>query len=134
MLLEWRISDSIFDKRSQSLEMELKELEKDLWSVDDNRKKKLEDIEEKLLFVNTARESFKIWDYKTKKGILRNLGLGFSLKDWVMALELHPCLQVIKDHEEIQLRKKGRFTPTKNSTSFSKTNAIDSNIAIWQGP
>jgi len=128
------LSIYIFDMKKESLESELKILNEGISNTNDNRKKKIELVEDMFHFVSEARKSFKEWDYQTKKTIFRSLGLNFTLMDWVLAIELYPWLQVIKDNEHIVTRKKWRFAPTKNSISLSETNAINSSIPVWQGP
>jgi len=133
MLLEWRITDNIFDFKKWNLELEIKELNNSLLNIDNNRKEKIESIENMFNFVTTAREAFINWDYQTKKNIFRSLGLQFELVDWKMTIGLHPCLEVIKKSRYIITSRKYRFAPLKNSTSYTKTNTISSSIPIWQG-
>ena len=134
MLLDWRITDAIFDKKRILIELEIKQLKEGIINIDVKRKNKIEKLEDMFNFIIKARESFTIWDFKTKKSIFKSLGLNFTMNEWKIVIELYPWLEIIKNNQYALNRTKWRFTPIKNSTGTSCTDTISSIIPKWQGP
>jgi len=134
MLLSERITNDIFDNKKKEIELSLKELQSNISNIDINRKDKIDKLEKMFNFVSVAKNAFNFWDYKTKKIIFSNLGLQFTLNDWIINVELYPWLKIVKENQYALNRVKWEFASTKNSISSGKTNTILSACPIWQGP
>ncbi len=133
MLLDNKITDTVFDKKKKSFELEIKQIQESITNIDQNRKKKIDEIEKVFDFACKAKYTFENWDYKIKKIIVKNLGLHFKLIDWKLDVDLFPWFKVIQNNQEALKRQKWQFAPQKNSISKVKTDTISSSIPIWQG-
>lgn len=132
LLLEERIDTDDFDRRKKWIKQEIKDLEKQVWSISERRDEKLDITSDFFQFANSAVNSFNNWDIRKKRIIFNSLGQNFVLKDWVLALELYPWIKPLENHSMELTREYRRVETTKKSTTISDSNAFNVIFLKWQ--
>lgn len=132
LLLEERIDKDDFDRRKIWIKQDIKDLEKQIWSISERRDEKLDITTDFFQFATNAVKSFNEWDLITKRTIFNSLGQNFILKDWILGLELHPWIQPLKNNSMKITREYRRLETIKKSTTISNSNAYSGLFLQWQ--
>lgn len=134
LYLEWWIDIEKYNQMKNNLEEEkilysdsLKNFKWKYWY-------NIDEIKKIISFGYKALDSFKKWDIKLKKNIIKSIGSDYSLYMKKMTIQLNPWYNYMYVSPNPSSRKSRKVGPSKNSNSTGSTDAVDSNIVIWQGP
>ena len=131
LLLEETINSEEYKIKKISILLNIEKFKNERDKIDISWKKTIELTEKVFDFATWVKKSFLNWDLQKKKEIFSTLWQNFTLKDWKIALNIYPWFKTIRKSGTSKLIKKGSSEPIKNSTSFSKTNAILSQSNKW---
>lgn len=133
LLLEEIITNDDYKIKKSSLLETIERLKEQRDKIDTRWKDVLEQTEHVFNFLVNVKDNFLNWSLQVKREIFSSLGKNFILKDWILSLELHPWFNIIWKWLNNNWPEKDRFEPTKNSTNFSKVNAISNHSIKWSG-
>lgn len=134
LFIEWWIDIETFNKKKENLNTEkiiftdsLKNLKWKMWY-------NIEEIKKIINFWYKVSNSFKKWDVKLKKLIVKTIGSDHSLYLKKMTINLLPWYKNIEKFNNGINNNFQKFGPLKNSINTGSIDATNSNIRIWQGP
>lgn len=130
-LLDELITNDEYLELKAEISNEIIKLKQTLDKLDINKQENLKTTEKIFEFAFFAKEAFENWDLRKKKEIVAWLGKNFILKDWVLALDIEPWFQVIKNELEKNDSDEIRLEPTKKAISFNKTNDFSLQSFKW---
>ncbi len=114
MRLNGEIDSNEFNEKKESIlncKQKIQELINDLdISID----QKLEKINSKLTFAETAKKIFENGDVEQKKTILSSLGSNFILKDYILTFNLEDIFQAVRTCAEEDRKLRSTFEPLKH--------------------
>ncbi len=121
-----------YDIRKVWLKQDIKNLEKEISDINERRDDKLNITTEFFQFANSAVETFKNWDVKTKRAIFNSIGQNYTLKYWVLAIELYPWIKPLENHAMELTQEYERFETIKKGTTISDSNTFNGLFLKWQ--
>ena len=131
LLLDEAIDRKEYNIRKEWLKIELIQLDEQLLDVNSDKDKSI-DLTEKLFdIIIWVQNKFNQWSLREKKTIFSLFGENYVLKDWILAIELHPWLKPIENKLPEIKRKYSRLEPNKKGISFLKTNTSNDVILLW---
>lgn len=133
LFIEWWIDIETFNKKKEILNNEkmvfLESLKNLKWKMWYNT----EEIKKIINFWFKVSESFKNWDVKLKKLIIKSIGSDYSLYLKKVSIQLLPWYIDIQNFNNDWNNNINKFGLIKNSINTGSIDATHSNICIWQG-